>query len=100
MTAYRILANSGIYSSLTYSWQGDIPIKTKRIFSEEISSLISNILSDPEARRREFSGTLLNFPSQTAIKTGTSNDYRDAWAIAYSSEFTAGAWMGIYKIRL
>jgi penicillin-binding protein 1C len=31
---------------------------------------------------------------QTAVKTGTSNDYRDAWAVGYSHRFTVGVWMG------
>jgi penicillin-binding protein 1C len=56
---------------------------------------MSDILSDPQARRREFgSDGLLRFPVQTAIKTGTSTDYRDAWAIGYSEAFTVGVWMG------
>jgi penicillin-binding protein 1C len=37
---------------------------------------------------------MLRFPTQTAVKTGTSNDYRDAWAIGFSSKYTAGVWMG------
>ena len=67
----------------------------RRVFSAETSSLIANILSDPEARRLEFgSGNLLNFPSQTAVKTGTSTDYRDAWAIGFNHRYTVGVWMG------
>jgi penicillin-binding protein 1C len=46
------------------------------------------------ARRKEFSGSLLRFPVQTAVKTGTSSGYHDAWAIGYSSKYTVGVWMG------
>jgi penicillin-binding protein 1C len=28
------------------------------------------------------------------VKTGTSNDYRDAWAVGFSARFTVGVWMG------
>jgi penicillin-binding protein 1C len=67
----------------------------KRVFSSEAASLIGNILSDSNARRLEFgSGGVLNFPVQTAVKTGTSNDYRDAWAVGYNNDYTVGVWMG------
>ncbi|MBF0232861.1 MAG: transglycosylase domain-containing protein [Desulfamplus sp.] len=65
------------------------------VFSKEVTSIIGNILSDPGARQLEFGGgDLLNFPIQTAVKTGTSSDYRDAWAMGYNSRYTAGVWMG------
>ena len=37
---------------------------------------------------------MLNLPIQTAVKTGTSNDYRDAWAVGFSDRHTVGVWMG------
>jgi len=70
-------------------------ISSKPLFSEEVTSIIGNILSDPGARELEFGGNdLLNFPVQTAVKTGTSSDYRDAWAMGYNRRYTAGVWMG------
>jgi penicillin-binding protein 1C len=63
--------------------------------TSEVSSLIGDILSDPQARRREFgSDGLLRLPVQTAVKTGTSTDYRDAWVIGYTEDYTVGVWMG------
>ena len=63
--------------------------------SPEVASIVGHILSDPHARRREFgSDGLLRFPVQTAVKTGTSTDYRDAWAVGFSERFTVGVWMG------
>jgi penicillin-binding protein 1C len=68
---------------------------TRRIISPEISSIISDILSDPQARRLEFGRDgVLRFPIQTAVKTGTSTDFHDAWAIGYSRNFTVGVWLG------
>jgi penicillin-binding protein 1C len=61
--------------------------------SPEVASLIANVLSDPEARSLEF-GAGLQFPVQTAIKTGTSTDYRDAWAIGFDYAHTVAVWMG------
>ncbi|MBF0302030.1 MAG: transglycosylase domain-containing protein [Desulfamplus sp.] len=70
-------------------------LESEQIFSKEISSIIGNILSDSGARSLEFGdGDLLNFPVQTAVKTGTSSDYRDAWAMGYNSNYTVGVWMG------
>ncbi len=65
------------------------------LLSRESASIITDILSDPRARLLEFGdGGLLRFPSQTAVKTGTSSDYRDAWCLAYNHDYVVGAWMG------
>lgn len=67
----------------------------RRVYEEAIASVIGNILSDPEARRLEFgSGNVLSFPVQTAVKTGTSSDHRDAWAVGFSATHTVGVWIG------
>ncbi|MCP4045563.1 MAG: penicillin-binding protein 1C [Gammaproteobacteria bacterium] len=93
--AYAVLARNGIFTSLKVlqtqaGWQED-----HRVFSEEISSLMGHMLSDQDARRLEFGdGSMLDLPAQTAIKTGTSSDYRDAWAVGYNYRHTIGVWMG------
>jgi len=59
--------------------------------------LITEILSDVEARRKLFQTSLplTIFPDRdVALKTGTSNDYRDAWAIGYTPSFVGGVWAG------
>jgi penicillin-binding protein 1C len=94
--AYAALARQGTYRPLKYLLT-DVSRReeTRRVFSAETSSLIGNILSDPEARRLEFgSGSLLRFPIQTAVKTGTSSDYRDSWALGFNYRFTVGVWIG------
>ena len=95
--AYTVFANRGIYKPLKVI-QNDFSETWKNnteIFSAEAASIIGNILSDSSARRLEFgSGGVLNFPVQTAVKTGTSNDYRDAWSVGYNNEYTIGVWMG------
>ena len=94
--AYTVLARQGIYRPLAYLMTEDSRQHIlRRIFSAETASLIGNILSDPEARRLEFgNGNLLRFPVQTAVKTGTSSDYRDAWAVGFNYRFTIGVWLG------
>ena len=93
--AYTVLAERGIYRPLKYLMDESPRQGARRVFSAEATSLIGSILSDPEARRLEFgNGSLLRFPVQTAVKTGTSSDYRDAWAVGYNSRFTVGVWIG------
>ncbi|HEU0264612.1 MAG TPA: penicillin-binding transpeptidase domain-containing protein, partial [Geobacterales bacterium] len=65
------------------------------VFSPESASLIADILSDSDARRLEFGrGGVLELPQQTAVKTGTSTDYRDAWAVGFDHRYVVGVWMG------
>ena len=92
--AYAALANRGRYREFSILAGEQEQHAARRAVSPEVASLIADILSDPEARRREFSGGLLNFPLQTAVKTGTSNDYRDSWALGFNDRFVAGVWMG------
>lgn len=95
VTAYAALANHGEYRPLHIFQQNNTPINKTHVYSEEATSIIGNILSDSKARRLEFgSGSVLNFPLQTAAKTGTSTDYRDAWTMAYNDRYVVGIWMG------
>lgn len=94
--AYSVLAGGGRFRPLALrrGEEGGSP-PGRRVFSSEVASLIGNILSDPSARQLEFGrGGLLHFPVQTAVKTGTSSDYRDAWAVGFNFRFTVGVWMG------
>ncbi len=64
--------------------------------SEQIAFLISDILSDNAARWPVFGrNNVMELPDiQVAVKTGTSNDYRDSWAIGYTSAVVIGVWVG------
>ena len=56
--------------------------------------LISSILSDTNARAFMF-GSALNVPGKTvAVKTGTTDDNRDAWTIGYTPDIAIGVWVG------
>ena len=64
-------------------------------FDPEVELLVADILSDPDARSLEFGRrSILALPRPMAVKTGTSNDYRDAWAVGFSDRYTVGVWMG------
>ncbi|QQG35801.1 MAG: transglycosylase domain-containing protein [Micavibrio aeruginosavorus] len=93
--AYAALANRGVWSPLKVLIEDYGPRSGRQIFSPESASLIGDILSDPWARRLEFGqGSVLNLPQQTAVKTGTSTDYRDAWAVGYNDRYVVGIWIG------
>jgi 1A family penicillin-binding protein len=62
-----------------------------------IAYLISDILSDNDARTPMFgpeSVMRLSDDRPAAVKTGTSNDYKDSWAVGYTPELVVGVWVG------
>jgi penicillin-binding protein 1C len=91
--AYTALAREGRYRPLTLLANETASGADAQVFAPGVATLIGNILSDPDARMLEF-GRGLQFPVDTAIKTGTSSDYRDAWAIAFDYRHTVAVWMG------
>lgn len=66
------------------------------VLPPETARMISNILSDNVAREPAYGETsALSFPNQdVAVKTGTTNDYRDAWIVGYTPNIVLGAWAG------
>ena len=68
----------------------------RRVLPEETSRLITSILKDNEARSPGYgSNSPLYVPyREVAVKTGTSNDYRDAWILGYAPNLVIGAWVG------
>ncbi len=68
----------------------------KRVLGEKAARLINDILSDNEARTPMFgANSALYFENyQVAAKTGTTNNYRDAWTIGYTPSIVTGVWVG------
>ncbi|MGV4699517.1 penicillin-binding transpeptidase domain-containing protein, partial [Burkholderia pseudomallei] len=66
-----------------------------RVFSEAAAYIVTDILADNNARVRTFG---FDSPLATrffsAVKTGTSKDMRDNWALGYTSRYTVGVWVG------
>ncbi len=67
-----------------------------RVMDEEVARKINNVLSDDGARSYVFGrGSNLTLSDRpVAAKTGTTNDYRDAWTIGYTPSLVAGVWVG------
>lgn len=76
----------------------DIPVppaREVRLVSRRAAFWVTHILSDPDARAATFGrGGALDFPFPAAVKTGTSQAYRDNWTIGFTREVTAGVWVG------
>ncbi len=105
-SAYSVLATGGLkhdVSSITdiTDFKGknifkNVRTQEKRVFSPEVSFLLSHILSDNNARVDEFGpNSYLNIPGKTvSVKTGTTDDKRDNWAVGYTKSITVGVWVG------
>ncbi|HVN26539.1 MAG TPA: transglycosylase domain-containing protein [Candidatus Paceibacterota bacterium] len=104
--AYSVLADDGTKHNQTMVLQvqdnngntlesyGD---QTSAVADTQSVRLVNDILSDPNARAPLFqaSQNLTVFPGyDVALKTGTSNDYRDAWAMGYTPSIVVGVWAG------
>jgi penicillin-binding protein 1C len=94
VASYGCLASEG--RSLPLRWLADGPSEGgSALLSESSARAVSLFLSDTEARLPSFAGTALtHFPFPVAVKTGSSNGFRDAWAIGYSRRYVAGLWIG------
>ncbi|MBI2041394.1 MAG: transglycosylase domain-containing protein [Candidatus Nealsonbacteria bacterium] len=68
----------------------------KRVLDPKIVDKVSNILSDDEARAPIFGyrGSLYIPGHQVAVKTGTTQEYKDAWTIGYTNSLVVGVWAG------
>lgn len=70
--------------------------KPEQVLEKEIALTITDILSDNKARTPAFgAASPLYFPGrEVAAKTGTTNDFRDAWIVGYAPNLAVGAWAG------
>ncbi|MCX7881296.1 MAG: PBP1A family penicillin-binding protein [Patescibacteria group bacterium] len=105
-SAFSVFANGGIKKEISSintvtDYKGKtlfkkVKTKEKQVLSAEASFLISHILSDNNSRLEVFgSHSYLNIPGKTvAVKTGTSDDKRDNWAVGYTKSVVVGVWVG------
>lgn len=106
--AYSTLANNGVHHDyqallrVTDSKGGELfsfdPTKAegKNVLDTNIAAITSNVLSDNAARAYIFgpSNYLTLGDRAVAAKTGTTNNYKDAWTMGYTPSLTAGVWVG------
>ena len=67
----------------------------KKVLPTNTARQISDILSDNTARSAMFGpNSVLNVGRNVAVKTGTTNNHRDAWTFGYTPEIVVGVWAG------
>ena len=91
--AYRTLANGGRLSPVAYA------PGARAVFTQALDAgaafIVGDILADTNARVPTFgTDSVLNTRFWSAVKTGTSKDMRDNWAIGWSQRYTVGVWVG------
>ena len=91
--AFRTLANGGRASAVA------VAADAKPLFTPALDAraafIVGDILSDGNARARTFgTDSVLATRFWSAVKTGTSKDMRDNWAVGWSERYTVGVWVG------
>jgi 1A family penicillin-binding protein len=102
--AYAAFANSGSQYEPTMITKIDDKFEkqvfqkntptAKKVMGEDASFLISDILNDENARAPVFGSSLNTNGYDVAVKTGTTDEARDAWTIGYAKQLTVGVWVG------
>lgn len=104
-SAYAVIANTGrkidpvaitriIDHSGNEVYQYEPPAGDQ-VLRAEHAYLMSSILSDKNARIPMFgTNPVINLPFTAAVKTGTTNDFRDNWTIGYTPDLVVGVWVG------
>ncbi len=105
--AYSIFANGGTRiepafilrvdrredGETIYEWQP--PENRTRVLDERIAYIITDILSDENARIPSFGrNSALSIGRPAAAKTGTTTDFRDNWVMGYTPNLVVGVWVG------
>lgn len=103
--AFSVFANDGVknkiasISNITNS-KGEVVYNFnnsgERVINAEIARKINSILSDNQARTPMFGpNNAFNIKDKNvAGKTGTTQDYRDAWTVGYTPSIAVGVWAG------
>jgi penicillin-binding protein 1C len=110
--AYRALANGGRWTP--WAWQRHGASRphvltssradhvstggredVRQVLSPVAAALVLDVLADPVARVPGFgTETPFAFPFPAAVKTGTSRNFTDNWAVAVTGGFTVAVWVG------
>jgi membrane peptidoglycan carboxypeptidase len=75
-------------------WKYETPT-TIPVVDQKYAYLINNMLSDNPARWPAFGAhNVLELDRPAAVKTGTTNDYKDNWTVGYTPQIVTGVWIG------
>ena len=105
VSAYGVFANEGVRNEPTVIKEiiekddtkiFEQELRPQQVLETDVARELTYMLSNNEARIPAFGvNSPLHFPGyDVAAKTGTTNDYRDAWIIGYTPNIVVGAWAG------
>jgi penicillin-binding protein 1A len=106
--AYSAFANKGMLSSpklvrRVESVDGDVLYEAserpKRAVSEATAFLMTTMLADVINAGTAWQARRVGFTLPAAGKTGTTNDYHDAWFVGYTPSLVTGVWLGYDQPR-
>ncbi len=96
--AARNKASTGSARTVTGSARtdaGSSQAALKPAIDPRAAFIVTDIMADPLARARTFgTDSVLGTRFWSAVKTGTSKDMRDNWAMGFSQRYTVGVWVG------
>src|SRR5262249_35494061 len=72
----------------------DRPVEREQVLSPAVAFQMTSMLRDVIERGTGTPARALGVRGPVAGKTGTTDDYRDAWFVGYSSSVVAGVWVG------
>jgi len=102
-TAYSVFASGGLRRTPTYikrveDTDGQVlytaPYDAEQVISEQTAFLMNHMLADVVNHGTAWRARQLGFTKPAAGKTGTTNDYRDAWFVGYTPRLATGVWVG------
>lgn len=105
-TAYAVFANGGYRITPVLileikNLQGEIlfdfqsPANLVKVLDHRVAWLISDILSDNDARLVGFgANSVLRLDRPAAVKTGTTSNFHDNWTVGYTPDLVVGVWAG------
>ncbi len=106
VSAYGAIANQGILASprlvrRVLDRQGQVlwepPLELKDALSPQVSYVLTSLLEGVILRGTGRGASSLG--STVAGKTGTTDDFKDAWFIGFAPQLAAGAWVGYDETR-
>ncbi|CBN58708.1 penicillin-binding protein 2 [Kamptonema sp. PCC 6506] len=96
--AYVTLARQGKSTPIVTTFNDDKISSDTPVMDRTTSALITNMLSDAHARAQEFGvDSVLALPFTTAVKTGTSSNFRDTWTVGFTNDYTVATWVGNFN---
>lgn len=98
--AYATLARGGAHLPWHVLESDRAPAGARRVLDPAAAYLVTSVLADAGARRRQFGvETPLELPFPAAVKTGTSKSFCDNVVVGYTPELTVGVWVGNFDGR-